>query len=157
APATTGTMAAHVRANEPTSRGNTMPMHATKSFEVKLTPQPADEKADDPTLARMTIDKQIHGDLEGTSHGQMLSAGSPAKESAGYVAIEKVSDTLGGRRGTFVLQHSATMDQGALSLAITVVPGTPTGELEGLKKTMAIEITSGRHLYTFDYTLPPKP
>jgi len=61
--------------------------HATGTFDVKLTPQPSEDKTDDATLARMTIDKQIHGDLEATSKGQMLTAGTPVKGSAGYVAI----------------------------------------------------------------------
>src|SRR4029077_2208018 len=84
-----------------------MSTQAKGTFEVKLAPQETYSK--DPSLARMSIDKQFHGDLEGTSIGEMLSAGSPVKGSAGYVAIEKVTGTLQGLRGTFVLQHFATM------------------------------------------------
>jgi len=51
----------------------------------------------------MSIDKQFNGDLEATSKGEMLSAMTDVKGSAGYVAIERVSGTLHGRGGTFVL------------------------------------------------------
>jgi hypothetical protein len=125
-----------------------MPAHAKGTFEVKLTPQ---EAAD--ALARMSIDKQFHGDLEGTSKGDMLTAGTGVKGSAGYVAIEKVSATLHGRSGTFILQHSGTMTRGTPQLAITVVPDSGTGQLTGLTGKMAIEITDGKHFYDFEYTL----
>jgi len=132
-----------------------MSTHATGTFDVTLTP--ADDKTDDPLLARMTIDKQFHGDLEATSRGQMLSAGTAVKGSAGYVAIEKVTGTLAGRKGTFVLQHTGAMNRGAPSLTITVVPDSGTGGLVGLSGTMSIAIADGKHSYAFDYTLPEKP
>ncbi len=125
--------------------------HATGPFDVKLTPQ--DDKID-PTLARLIIDKQFHGDLEATSKGTMLSAGTAVKGSAGYVAIELVTGALHGRTGTFVLQHSATMNRGVPSLSITVVPDSGTGQLAGLSGTMNIIIADGKHSYDFSYTLP---
>src|SRR6266404_2355519 len=109
--------------------------HASGTFDVKMTPQPADDKAEG-AIGRFTIDKQFHGDLEGTSKGEMLGAGSPAKGSAGYVAMEKVSGTLQGRTGAFVLQHSGTMHKGAQQLSVTVVPASGTGQLSGLAGTM---------------------
>jgi hypothetical protein len=127
--------------------------HATGSFTVKLQPQ-KDEPAD-PKLARLTIDKQFVGDLEGTSSGQMLSAGTDVKGSAGYVAIEKVTGKLNGRSGSFILQHTATMDRGKPSLSITVVPDSGTGELTGLSGTLHIIIADGKHSYEFDYTIQP--
>jgi len=102
----------------------------------------------------MTIEKQIHGDLEATSKGQMLTAGTSVKGSAGYVAIERVSGTLHGRTGTFILQHTGTMNRGALQLSITVVPDSGTGQLTGLTGKMDIQITDGKHSYDFAYTLP---
>ena len=129
-------------------------MNARGTFEVKLSPQPLSYKTDDAMLARMSLDKQFHGDLEGTSAGEMLSAGTVTKGSAGYVAIERVGGTLAGRKGTFVLQHSATMNRGVPSLSITVVPDSGTGELAGLTGTMTIVIDEGKHSYEFDYTLP---
>ena len=102
----------------------------------------------------MTIDKQYHGDLEGTGKGQMLTAGTPVKGSGAYVAIEKVAGTLKGRSGSFALQHSGTMTQGAPHLAITVVPDSGTGELKGIAGKMDIKIADGKHSYDFEYTLP---
>ena len=132
-------------------KGPVVTAHAAGTFEVKVTPQPADDKSDDATLGRMTIDKQIHGDLDATSNGQMLTAGTPVKGSAGYVAIERVSGTLHGRTGTFILQHTGTMNRGALQLSITVVPDSGTGQLTG---KMDIQIADGKHSYDFAYVLP---
>jgi hypothetical protein len=95
---------------------------ARGTFEVKLTPQPSDRQPEDAVLGRMWLDKEFHGDLEATSRGQMLTAMTDVKGSAGYVAIERVRGTLGGRTGSFVLQHTGTMTRGAPSLTITVVP-----------------------------------
>lgn len=132
-----------------------MPAHATGPFDVKLTPQ--DDKID-PTLGRMTLDKTFHGDLEGTSKGQMLTASTDVKDSAGYVAIEHVSGTLhtfaGPRTGTFALQHSGTLTRGVPELSITVVPDSGTGELVGLTGKLIIHIADGKHSYDFEYALP---
>jgi hypothetical protein len=138
----------------PSQKGATVTTHATGAFDVKLTPQPSEDKTDDATVGRMTIEKQIHGDLEATSKGQMLTAGTPTKGSAGYVAIERVSGTLHGRTGTFILQHTGTMNRGALQLSITVVPDSGTGQLTGLTGKMGIQIADGKHSYDFAYTLP---
>src|SRR5688572_28028313 len=113
-----------------------MKRRANGTFEVKLNPQPADDYADTATLARMTIDKEFKGDLEGTSKGQMLSAGTAIRNSAGYVAIERVTGTLQGRTGMFILQHSGTMNRGAPSLVVSIVPDSGTGGLEGISGTM---------------------
>jgi hypothetical protein len=126
---------------------------ASGTFEVKLVPQATDEGGEGATLGRMSIDKQFHGDLEATSKGEMLTAGTSVRGSAGYVAIERVSGTLHGRSGTFALQHSGTMTRGAPQLTITVVPDSGTGQLAGLAGTMAIEIADGKHSYVLEYTL----
>jgi len=125
---------------------------ATGPFDVKITAQ--DEGSDDPLLNRMTLDKQFHGDLEATSQGQMLTASTAVKGSAAYVAIEKVSGTLKGRTGTFILQHSGTMNRNKPELSIVVVPDSGTGELEGLTGKMKINVAAdGKHSYEFEYTL----
>lgn len=134
-----------------------MTTHANGTFEVKLTPQASDDKAADASLGRMSIDKQFHGDLEATSTGQMLTAGTAVKGSAGYVAIERVGGTLHGRSGTFVLQHTGTMTRGAPQLTITVVPDSGTGQLVGLAGKMTINIADGKHSYEFEYTLAETP
>ena len=131
-----------------------MTPRATGTFEVTLTPQAAPDGAGSAALGRMTIVKRFQGELTGTSSGEMLSAMTDVKGSAGYVALERVDGTLHGRSGTFVLQHSGTMNRGAPQLAIAVVPDSGTGELTGLAGTMAIEIAEGRHHYDFAYTLP---
>ncbi len=136
---------------DPAPKEAAVTTRASGTFEVKLVPQPMPDSLAGASIARMSIDKQYHGDLEGTGQGEMLSAGSGVKGSAGYVAIERVSGTLRGRHGTFVLQHSGTMTRGAPELTITVVPDSGTDELVGLVGRMTI--TAGKHSYEFEYTL----
>jgi hypothetical protein len=128
--------------------------HATGPFDVKLTPVGTDDKAEGVTVGRMSADKQYHGDLEGSGKGEMLSALTGVKGSAVYVAIERVTGTLHGRKGTFVLHHRGVMTRGEQQLAITVVPDSGTGQLVGLTGEMAIKFTDGKHTYDFAYTLP---
>jgi hypothetical protein len=119
----------------------------------KTTPQPADPDAGGEALGRLLFDKHFSGDLEGTSKGTMLAAGTAVKGSAGYVAIEIVTGTLHGRTGTFVLQHTGTMTRGAPQLSITVVPDSGTGQLTCLSGKMSIDRADGKHSYTFEYIL----
>ena len=131
-----------------------MTTRATGTFDVKLNPLSVADPAVSAVLGRMSIDKQFHGDLEGTSKGEMLTAGTAIKNSAGYVAVERVSGTLHGKTGTFILQHSATMTRGVGVLSVTVVPDSGTDQLVGLTGSMNIIIGGGKHSYEFDYTLP---
>jgi hypothetical protein len=131
-----------------------MSRHATGTFEVKLSPQSLAHPQADSTLGRMSMTKIFSGDLQGTSEGEMLTAGSPVKGSAGYVAIERVSGTLHERTGTFVLQHSGTMNRGAFDLSVTVVPDSGTAGLAGIAGVLDIQIVDGKHLYSLDYALP---
>ena len=131
-----------------------MTEHAKGPFDVKLAPQSLafDDSDDGAARGRMSLDKHFHGDLKAVSKGEMLSAMTGTQGSAGYVAIEKVVGTLGGRRGTFVLQHFATMTRGTPHLDIIVVPDSGTGELAGLSGTMNIIIAEGgKHFYEFYY------
>jgi len=118
-----------------------------------MTPQPPEDATGGAGLGRMALDKHYHGDLEASSKGQMLAARSSIPGSAGYVAMEIVTGALHGHTGTFVLQHSGTMDRGAPQLVINVVPDSGTGELTGLAGKMAIVIAEGKHSYEFEYTL----
>lgn len=145
--------ASYLSIQQANQKGTAVTNHAKGTFEVKLNPQ-TDEKVGDPSIGRMSIDKQFSGDLVATSKGQMLAAGTDVKGSAGYVAMEKVDGTLNGRKGTFALQHSGTMNRGAPQLSITVVPDSGTGELVGLTGKMMINIADGKHSYEFDYELP---
>src|SRR5580704_9460019 len=134
--------------------GLTIMAHAAGTFEVKVTPQKPDNKeAESANLGRMSIDKQFHGDLEGTSKGEMLSAMSDVKGSAGYVAMERVTGALHGRSGAFVLQHNGTMTRGEPQLSVTVVPDSGTGELAGLSGKLTIRIDGKQHFYEFDYAI----
>ncbi|RUL61394.1 DUF3224 domain-containing protein [Dyella dinghuensis] len=129
-------------------------MQATGPFDVKLAPQPPTQGIEAANLGRQTIDKQFHGDLEATSLGEMIAAMSSVQGSAGYVAMERVTGVLHGKRGTFVLQHTGIMNRGVPSLVITVVPDSGTDALTGLTGTMEIQIEQGKHAYVFDYNLP---
>ena len=132
-----------------------MTTHATGTFEVKMTPQTTADK--DAVVGKYSLDKKFSGDLEGTSQGEMLAIGTAVEGSAGYVAMEKITATLNGRKGTFALQHSGTMTRGAGQLTITVVPDSGTGELAGLSGRMDIKIADGKHYYDFEYAIAETP
>ena len=128
-----------------------MPYHARGTFTVDvrpLTPPPAEG------LGRFSINKQIHGDLEATTKGEMFSAGDPRQGAAGYVAIETVTGMLIGKHGSFALQHLGTMDQNGPKMQVQVIPGSGTGDLKGITGTFTIHNDKGSHSYDFDYTLP---
>jgi hypothetical protein len=129
-------------------------MHASGTFEVKLAPQPAAPGTEAAQLGRLSIDKRFHGDLQASSLGEMLSAGTGVPGSAGYVAIERVSGALHGRQGSFVLMHYGLMERGTPSLRVAVVPDSGTGELTGISGELTIRIEQGRHEYAFEYELP---
>jgi len=133
-----------------------MPSHAHGTFDVTLTPAPQDANQDT-TLGRMLLVKQFHGDLDATSSGQMLTAGTSTQGSAAYVAIEKISGSLQGHKGTFVAMHSATMTRGTPHLSITIVPDSGTEDLVGLSGTMTITITDDQHDYDMMFTLVETP
>lgn len=125
--------------------------HAHGTFTVKvlpLTPAPAEG------LGRFSIDKEIHGDLEATTKGEMFSGGDFKQGAAGYVAIEVVTGTLAGKHGSFALQQMATMDADGPKMNVVVVPGSGTGELKGISGTFTITVTDGKHSYDLEYSLP---
>ena len=133
-----------------------MPNHATGTFDVKVIPQAADDSAGGP-FGRLFLDKRFHGDLEATSKGQMLGAGTAVEGSAGYVALELVSGTLHGRLGTFILQHTGIMTKGVPAMSVVVVPDSGTDQLTGLAGKMTIIIAGGKHSYDFEYRLGGSP
>lgn len=132
-----------------------MNQRAQGRFDITRTAEPPYDTREGAVLGRSRFDKRFEGGLVATSVVQMISAVSGVKGSAGYVAIERVEGTLDGRAGTFVLQHSGTMDRGVASLSVTVVPDTATGDLAGLRGRMQIDIIDGDHRYTFDYDFAP--
>jgi hypothetical protein len=132
-------------------KGSSMTYHAKGTFTVDvrpLTPPPAEG------LSRFSIDKQIHGQIEAASKGEMFSGGDPKQGAAGYVAIEVVTGAVDGKKGSFALQHSATMDQSGLKMTVIIVPGSGTGELKGISGTFNIQIANGQHSYDLEYRLP---
>jgi hypothetical protein len=135
-------------------KGAVMAAHATGTFEVKLDSQAEEDKAEGSSLGRMSIDKQFRGDLEATARGQMLTVITNVKSSAGYVAIERVTGTLHGRRGSFVLQHSGIVTGSSQQQTVTVVPDSGSGQLIGLTGKMTGNIADGKHSYDLEYTLP---
>jgi Protein of unknown function (DUF3224) len=151
---TAGTRARTTGADSIPHQEHLVTNRASGTFDVKLTPQPPEERVGDSTIGRMAIEKQFHGDLEGTSRGQMLATMTGTPGSAGYVAMERVTGTLRGKHGTFALQHSGTMTRGAPQLIVNVVPDSGTGDFAGIEGAMTIEIVDKNHFYRFDYELP---
>ena len=137
-----------------TERKSVMKNIAKGTFEVKSVPQAPDAAAD-PSIGRLLLTKQFAGDIDGTSTGQMLGVQSAAVEgSGGYVAMERITGTLHGRKGSFVLQHIGTMQGGKFDLNIGVVPDSGTDELKGVAGKFKIIIEGGKHFYEFEYSLP---
>jgi Protein of unknown function (DUF3224) len=132
-----------------------MPNNASGPFDVKVTPQTLAEAGADSGLGRMSLAKQFHGELEATSLGEMLTAMSTSVQGSGaYVAVERVTGTLGGRSGSFALHHTGVMNRGVPQLTITVVPDSGTGELTGITGKLNIRIEpGGKHFYDFEYQL----
>jgi hypothetical protein len=131
-----------------------MRITAEGTFNVQMKPLAEPDTSAGVSLGRMSLDKTFEGDLVASGQGQMLTALTPVQGSAGYVAIERVTGTLHGRAGSFVLQHTGTMHAGALQLAITVVPASGTGDLAGIEGVFKLRIEGGQHHYTLKYTLP---
>jgi len=129
-------------------------VQAAGAFDVKMAPVPVHDESVGPQIGRFFLDKQYQGDLIGAGKGEMLSAMGNEQGSAAYVAIERITGSLHGRSGSFVIQHRGIMTRGAPDLVITVVPDSGDGELAGISGTMAIEIRGREHFYTLDYELP---
>ncbi len=146
-----------ILARPPTSARKAMTHQSAGAFDVKMAPQPAETTAAGETIGRMLLDKKYHGSLDATGKGQMLAMRTQVDGSAGYVAMELVVGRLDGRSGSFVLQHSGTMNRGAKQLTLSVVPDSGTGELAGLSGSMEIIINDGKHRYLFEYGLPVAP
>jgi hypothetical protein len=126
---------------------------AAGTFDVTVEDETYDD-AEGATLQRSVGRKEFRGDLVGTSRVDMVKAVSGVPGSAGYVGIERITGTLDGRTGSFVVQHHGLLDRGAAELSIQVVPDTGTGELSGITGTMTITVVDGDHRFTIDYTVP---
>jgi hypothetical protein len=133
------------------SRSQTM-SHAVGTFEVQITPIAPEEDAPAGAPGRMRLTKTFHGDLQGEGAGEML--GLLKDGSGAYVAMERVSGVLEGRRGAFALVHRGVMEAGAQDLLITIVPGSGEGELAGIAGVFHLKIEGGLHRYELQYSLP---
>ena len=124
-------------------------------FEVKLAPVEAYNTDPTAKVGRMSLDKQFHGDLEGTSKGEMLHVGGEVQGSAAAVAIERVTGTLAGKSGSFALFHVGVMEGGVPKYwKVNVAPDSGMGELQGIKGEMKIIIDGKNHAYELEYELP---
>ncbi len=122
---------------------------AQGTFDVQVAPtgHPPDE-----SLQSLSLTKTYHGDLEATSRGEMLASGGPPSTSGGYVAMERVTGTLAGRKGSFSAMQLGSMSSGAApQITMEIVPGSGTADLTGLYGTLTIAITAGQHHYTIHY------
>ena len=126
---------------------------ANGTFDVQLHPLGMEDIPGESKLGRMPIDKQLHGDLSGTSKGQMLTSSTTTSGSAVYVAVERFTGTLNGKHGSFSLHHTGIMHRGAQSLVIKVVPDSGTNELTVISGTLTINVSDGQHSYAFEYSI----
>ncbi|MYN16528.1 DUF3224 domain-containing protein [Rugamonas sp. FT107W] len=129
--------------------------HISGEFNVKMAVEAMSAVAADSGIGRMSLDKQYHGALDASGSGEMLAYMDRELGSGAYVAMERVQGTLEGRRGSFLLYHTGTMERGAPGLKVAVVPDSGRDELSGLGGTLQIRIEGGKHYYDFDYTLGP--
>jgi hypothetical protein len=126
---------------------------AAGHFTVKLELHPASAQAEAAEIGRRTLDKHFFGDLEASSCGEMMAVMTAVEGSMAYVALEKVTGSLGGRYGEFMLQHASLMVRGKPFQSIRVVPDSGTHDLIGLQGDMRIEIKESEHCYLFEYSL----
>ena len=131
-----------------------MTVKATVVYEITAwDEEPIEDPGQGPRIVRAVVGKAFRGDLDGESRAEMLIARSDQGE--GYVAIERVKGVLGGRHGTFVVQHGATQGEGVAPQAFArIVPGSGTGELEGLRGEGEFRRDGGSVL-TLDYDIGP--
>lgn len=130
-----------------------MTQHAKGTFDVKVVPIGTEDKERDLGIGRMSLNKVFQGDFVGSGKGEMLTGGTDVKESGAYVAIERVTGTLQGRTGSFMLAHRGTMARGKYNLEIDIVPDSGTGELAGIAGSLTITIVEKKHFYELSYTL----
>ena len=123
-------------------------------LEVNMEPEPPFLEQDGLTLNRNAVYKQFSGGMAGSSEAQMIAAFTGTPGSAGYVAIEHFTGSVNGKSGSFVLQHSGTMNRGDAQLTVTIVPDSGTGGLTGISGTLEIDNEDGNHSYALNYELP---
>ncbi len=123
-------------------------------FEVRSSPLDADEVTRELGAMRMKFEKRFEGPLSATGLVSMIGVMDRQTGSGAYVALEKISGELQGRKGSFLFQHSSVLDRGQPRQSIRVIPDSGTEELAGLRGDMTVDIVDGQHFYTFEYDLP---
>jgi hypothetical protein len=110
-------------------------------------------EAEGAELSRVHISRTFTGELEGESTAELMIAKSEG--GGGYVGHDRISGTLQGQSGSFVFQHTGLMGPGGVTNSGTIVPGTGTGDLEGItgEGTMLAD-DEGNHILTLLYELP---
>jgi hypothetical protein len=126
-------------------------MNAKGTFEIQMKAEPPYDVVEGISLGRVSFDKQFSGPLTATSVVNMIGARTPVEGSGAYVAVERVTGTLDGKKGTFVLHHTGIMTRGVRTLTVLVVPDSGTGELRGLSGKMDIQVEAGQHRYDFEF------
>ncbi|MEW2503958.1 MULTISPECIES: DUF3224 domain-containing protein [unclassified Amycolatopsis] len=122
---------------------------ATATFELDKWEPQAEDETGGTEFARVAIAKTFTGAVEGTSTVEMLTASNAT--SRAYVAFERLSVSVDGRKGSFVLRHTAG-DEG---LSLLILAGSGSGELTGISGSAAItQDEAGNHAFTLTYELP---
>src|SRR4051794_24482398 len=74
----------------------------------KYEPSEYEKPAEGPTLAKIHVEEAFSGDIEGEGIVEFLQAAN-ADGSASFVGIERVTGSIGGKKGTFLLQDAGTV------------------------------------------------
>lgn len=126
--------------------------HATAQITVgSYQPAPYDEPAEGPSLVRIHVEEAFDGDISGSGVVEFLQAAA-ADGTASFVGIERVTGSVGGRSGTFLLQDHGTVADGIVSGEWFVVPGSGTAQLTGLRGDGGFRAQLGQNAaVTLDY------
>jgi hypothetical protein len=126
--------------------------HATGRIDVKsYEPQPYEEVEEGPNLVEIHVTETFSGDIEGVGVVRFLQA-IHKDGSAGFVGIERVTGSIAGRSGTFLLQDAGTLEGSTVKGVWFVVPNSGTGDLAGLRGEGGFEAALGEHAsITLDY------
>lgn len=130
-----------------------MSMHAESAFEITGWDEEDVFDADGVRIYRVKVAKSLSGELEGTAEGWMTMAMAPG-DSAAYVGFDRLEVTVGGRTGSFVIRHNASMHRGGGDATWDIVAGSGTGGLVGIAGTSTVaQDAEGNHTYELDYDL----
>jgi hypothetical protein len=132
-----------------------MQKSASARFAIKSWDErPYSEDRDQPRLTRASVTKTYTGDIEGDGQVEYLMM-YRNDGSAAFLGLERVVGRIGGRSGTFVLQRTGIFESGQAKESYSVIPGSATGDLQGLSGTGTSSVGHGmEHPFTLKYELP---